>query len=72
LAIGSYPVAAELAAFGFRWFDSARPAPLSAWLDDPDEDLVPENHRIAARYFNLADLPDRLGQVLRRLPTGVG
>jgi glycosyltransferase involved in cell wall biosynthesis len=67
LAIGSYPVAAELATFGFRWFDSAAPAPLSAWLDHPDDDLVSDNQRIAARHFNLADLPDRLGQVLGRL-----
>jgi glycosyltransferase involved in cell wall biosynthesis len=71
LAIGPYPVAAELAGFGFRWFDSAVPAPLSDWLDHPDDDLVAENHRVAARHFNLSDLPDRLGEVLRRLPTGV-
>ena len=70
LAIGRYPVASELAAFGFRWFDSAVPAPLSAWLDDPDADLVAHNHRIAARHFNLADLPERLDGLLGRLMTG--
>jgi mannosylglucosylglycerate synthase len=72
LAIGSYPVARELAAFGFRWFDSAAPAPLSAWLDHPDDDLVSHNHRIAAASFNLADLPDRLSRVLGRLPAPMG
>ena len=70
LAIGQYPVASELAAFGFRWFDSAVPAPLSAWLDDPGVELVAHNHRIAARHFNLADLPERLDGLLGRLMTG--
>jgi glycosyltransferase involved in cell wall biosynthesis len=70
LAIGRYPVATELAHFGFRWFDSAVPAPLSAWLDEPDAGLVAHNHRIAARHFNLADLPERLDGLLGRLMTG--
>jgi glycosyltransferase involved in cell wall biosynthesis len=70
LAIGRYPVASELAGFGFRWFDSAVPAALSAWLDDPDVELMAHNHRIAARHFNLADLPERLDGLLGRLMTG--
>jgi glycosyltransferase involved in cell wall biosynthesis len=69
LAIGPYPVAAELAGFGFRWFDSADPAALGAWLDEPDPDLVEVNHAIAARHFNLADLPDELATVLGTLAT---
>jgi glycosyltransferase involved in cell wall biosynthesis len=68
LAIGPYPVAAELRAFGFHWFDSAVAGPLSEWLDHPDPELLDHNHRVAARHFNLADLPGRLAQVLDRLP----
>jgi glycosyltransferase involved in cell wall biosynthesis len=65
LAIGSYPVAAELASFGFRWFGVADPAPLASWLARRDEELLAHNHQVAAAHFNLADLPSRLADVLR-------
>jgi mannosylglucosylglycerate synthase len=72
LAIGPYPVAAELSAFGFRWFDSADPAPLADWLDQPDTELLDHNQRIAREHFNLADLSGRLARVLEGLPTRFG
>jgi glycosyltransferase involved in cell wall biosynthesis len=65
LAIGPYPVAGELRAFGFEWFDSAVPGPLADWLDrrgDGRGELLSHNHDVAARHFNLA-----MG--LERLPT---
>jgi glycosyltransferase involved in cell wall biosynthesis len=68
LAIGAYPVARELAAFGFRWFPSDDAAALGAWLDDPDPELLEDNHSVAATHFNLADLPSRLERVLSALP----
>ena len=68
LAIGPYPVAAELAAFGFRWFDAADPTPLARWLGEPDAQLIAHNHQVAADHFNLADLPARLAGVLQRVP----
>jgi glycosyltransferase involved in cell wall biosynthesis len=67
LAVGPYPVAKELAAFGFRWFGTDDGRPLSTWLDDPDEDLLLHNHRVAATHFNVADLPERLARVLEHL-----
>jgi glycosyltransferase involved in cell wall biosynthesis len=68
LAIGPYPVATELAAFGFEWFDAADPAPLARWLRQPDPRLLSHNQQVAADHFNLADLPARLAQVLQRVP----
>ncbi len=67
-AVGSYPVATELAAFGFHWFDASDPAPLAAWLRAPDQRVLAHNHRVAADHFNLADLPERLSGVLRSVP----
>jgi glycosyltransferase involved in cell wall biosynthesis len=68
LAIGPYPVAEELAGFGFRWFDALEPSGLGGWLDVPDDGLLEHNHAVAARNFNLADLPARLERVLESLP----
>ncbi len=68
LAVGTYPVAAELAAYGFRWFDAADPVPLAQWLRAPDDQLLADNRRVAAEHFNLADLPRRLSRVLGRVP----
>jgi hypothetical protein len=66
LAIGPYPVAHELAAFGFRWFGVADPTPFARWLNERDEELLAYNHQVAASHFNLADLPERLARVLQR------
>jgi glycosyltransferase involved in cell wall biosynthesis len=67
LAIGPYPVARELEGFGFHWFDAADPAPLARWLGQPDTRLIAHNQQVAAEHFNLADLPGRLSEVLRRV-----
>ncbi len=67
LAIGPYPVARELATFGFRWFDLTAPDLLDDWLRDPDDALLAHNHQVAATHFNVADLPVRLTQVLASL-----
>jgi glycosyltransferase involved in cell wall biosynthesis len=72
LAIGPYPVAAELAAFGFRWFDSDVVGPLGAWLDHPDDALLDHNQQVAAIYFNVADLPDRLAPIIASLGPHLG
>lgn len=64
LAIGTYPVAAELASFGFRWFSASDPPPLAAWLEHPDDSLLDHNHAVAVKHFSLADLPRRIGRVL--------
>ena len=61
LAIGPYPVAAELAAFGFRLV-RRRPsrAPLAAWLTHPDAELLEHNLRGGpASTSTSADLPAR-------------
>jgi glycosyltransferase involved in cell wall biosynthesis len=67
LAIGPYPVAAELAAFGFRWFPVSRPAALDAWLSAPDRTLLSHNAAVADAHFSRRDLPERIA---RALPDG--
>jgi glycosyltransferase involved in cell wall biosynthesis len=68
LAIGAYPVAREIAAYGFRWFPSHDAGPLAAFLDDPDPDrttaLHDANLAIARRHFSLAAVEERLRRLL--------
>jgi glycosyltransferase involved in cell wall biosynthesis len=63
LAIGSYPIAQELLACGFRWFDVADPQPLLAWLASPSDALLDHNVDIAASHFALDRLPRQLAQL---------
>jgi mannosylglucosylglycerate synthase len=64
LLIGPYPVAAELAAFGFRWFGLGELGALGRWLDDPDPALLDHNWAVANAHFSLRHLPRRLQPVL--------
>jgi len=64
LAIGTYPVAAEIAASGFRWFAADDSAALARWLDRPDAGLLDANQAIARRHYSLATLRARLEALL--------
>ncbi len=64
LAIAPYPVARELAAFGFRWFDLGAHGELDGFLRRPDERLLAWNKEIVRRHFSLADLPARIARVI--------
>jgi glycosyltransferase involved in cell wall biosynthesis len=66
LAIGDYPVAAELATFGFRWFSASDPGPIEAWLDRPEGTLLDHNAGIARRTFSIRDLPGRLSRMMEQ------
>lgn len=64
LVIGPYPVARELASFGFRWFGLDDVGSLKEWLDDPDPVLLDANRAVASTHFSLRDLPARIAAVL--------
>lgn len=64
LAVGDYPVAAEIAAHGFRWFPADDPAPLHAWLDAPDLTVLDDNQAVARKEFSLERLDASVAALL--------
>ncbi len=68
LCIGPYPVARELAAFGFEWFPLEDPDRLERWLEAPDTSLLDHNWSVADAHFSLRELPGRLAEILSTLP----
>jgi mannosylglucosylglycerate synthase len=64
LALHPYPVAEEIRAFGFRFFDLEDVGGLARFLDAPDDDVLEANLTLAREHFNLADLPTRLERLL--------
>jgi glycosyltransferase involved in cell wall biosynthesis len=68
IAVGPFPVARELAAYGFRWFDAADPAPLREWLADPDPELLDHNEKLARTHFDIDALAARLEPLLSGAP----
>lgn len=68
IAVGDFPVAHELAAFGFRWFSAADPDPLRAWLAAPDPALLDHNESIARTRFGIDALARRLELLLSGAP----
>jgi mannosylglucosylglycerate synthase len=66
--VGDYPVARELAALGFRWFDPTDLDPLQRWLADPDPDLLDTNQRLAEDHFSL----EVMGAAIADLLDGAG
>lgn len=66
VAIERYPVATELAALGFRWFDFDDIETIDRWLSEPDDELLDHNRAVAERHLSLermaADLHDLLDE----------
>lgn len=70
LAIRRYPVARELEAFGFCWFDVDHPADLdrlARFLEHPDEGLLHHNRSVVVDHFSTEAVARRVVPLLREL-----
>jgi len=56
IAVGDYPVAAELRAFGFEWFPTDDVTPLASFLAHPDDALHDHNESVVRASFSLERL----------------
>jgi glycosyltransferase involved in cell wall biosynthesis len=66
VAVGPYPVAEELRAFGFRWFSPDDVDRIDAFLRAPDEDTLDHNQRIAREQFSVERVTRDVERLLAR------
>lgn len=71
LALHPYPVAREIVAHGFEFFDLEDVAGLREELAHPDDRRVEHNLAVARAHFDLTDLPGKLLPLLEGLFDGV-
>jgi glycosyltransferase involved in cell wall biosynthesis len=64
VAVGHYPVADELRAFGFEWFDPGEPAALDRFLREPDDTLLEANRRVVVEHFSYERMAGELRELL--------
>ena len=70
-AVGPYPVADELRALGFQWFDTDEPGPLRTWLSAPVNErveLLDHNQQVATTELST----DRMAAGLEALLSEAG
>lgn len=64
VAVGDYPVADELRALGFRWFDPDDTGRLEKWFAAADPALLDHNQRLARRHFSFESMRAKLDSLL--------
>jgi glycosyltransferase involved in cell wall biosynthesis len=64
VAVGRYPVAAELRALGFRWFEPDDAPMIDRFLAEPDPAMLDLNAALARRHFSLSAMRDHLRALL--------
>jgi glycosyltransferase involved in cell wall biosynthesis len=70
LAVYPYPVAREIMAYGFHFFDLADVDDITNYLSSPDLELLANNLTIAEAHFNITALPGRLRALLTSMRIG--
>jgi mannosylglucosylglycerate synthase len=72
VAVGDYPVAAELRALGFCWFRPDRPADIERFLEHPDDTLHDRNLAVVRAHLGLDRLRRDLAELLGSWPGARG
>ncbi len=62
--VSHYPVAAELRALGFDWFDPDDLDPLRAHLASDDPQLLEHNHRTVERHLSMEVIGNQIAELL--------
>jgi glycosyltransferase involved in cell wall biosynthesis len=63
-AVGRYPVAEELRALGFRWYDPTDHGALRVVVAEPDPEVIAHNRRVAEAHLGLDRLCRRVNRLL--------